>query len=53
LQESQLHHHQKQKEAFGPFGDQEVLPFVPQAHTAQRSEMTLAQVRVRHPEATR
>jgi hypothetical protein len=37
LQKSQLHNDKEQKEAFGPAGDQEVLQFVPQAHSTQGS----------------
>jgi hypothetical protein len=40
LQKSQLHHHQKQKEAHGTDGNQEVLQYLPQANGAQRSEMS-------------
>jgi hypothetical protein len=39
LQESQLHNDKKQKEAFRSAGDQEVLQFVPQAHSTQGSEV--------------
>jgi hypothetical protein len=39
LQKSQLHNDKKQKEAFRPAGDQEVLQFVPQAHSTQGSEV--------------
>jgi hypothetical protein len=40
LQKSQLHHHQKQKEAHRTDGNQEVLQHLPQTDGAQRSEMT-------------
>jgi hypothetical protein len=41
LQEPQLHDDKKQEEALRPFGDKEVLQFVPQAHGAQGSEVTV------------
>jgi hypothetical protein len=40
LQKSQLHNDKKQKEALRTPGDEEVLQFVPQAHSAQGSEVT-------------
>jgi hypothetical protein len=40
LQKSQLHNDKKQKEALRAPGDEEVLQFVPQAHSAQGSEVT-------------
>jgi hypothetical protein len=39
LQKPQLHDDKKQEEALRPFGDEEVLQFVPQAHGAQGSEI--------------
>jgi hypothetical protein len=39
LQEPQLHHDEEQKEAFGAFGNEEVLQYVPQANGAQGSEV--------------
>jgi hypothetical protein len=43
LQKPQLHDDEKQEEALRPFGDEEVLQFVPQAHGAQGSEVGSAE----------
>jgi hypothetical protein len=43
LQEPQLHDDEEQEEALRPFGDEEVLQLVPQAHGAQGSEVVSAE----------
>jgi hypothetical protein len=40
LQESQLHGNEKQEEAPGSAGDEEVLPVLSAPHGAQRSKVT-------------
>jgi hypothetical protein len=39
LQKSELHDDQKQEEEPGSAGAEEVLPFVPKAHGAQRGQV--------------
>jgi hypothetical protein len=39
LQKPQLHNDQKQEEAFGTLGNEEVLQYVPEADGAQGSEV--------------
>jgi hypothetical protein len=41
LQEPQLHNDKEQKEALRPFGDEEVLQFVQEAHGTQGSEIAV------------
>jgi hypothetical protein len=39
LQEPELHDHEKPQEASGTHGNEEILQYVPEANSAQRSEI--------------